>query len=457
VEDSSPNIQLSKREQEVLELVVTGASNKEIAQSLVISVNTVKVHVRNIFEKLNVQSRTEATLVALQEQLVGATDDEGETAAQSDQESITRTFLSDSTVAQPLVAWQQYYLLASLLLSLLVVTVPLIPRNTPRTVPNLPVIYAQPVTPTPLPPPDNTRSTRWRPHSAMPTNRAGLAVVAVEQEIFAMGGVRDNNKATRTVEIYDTIANSWSEGATKPTAATNIAGVTIGEQIYVPGGCTNDGQAEDVFEIYNPTTDSWESGTPLPEPRCGYGLAVVSDTLYLFGGWNGKSFEDTILSYQPQSERWEKLDTRLANSTGFMGTGVIDGIIYLVGGYDGDQEFNTTYAFDPQTNQLTQKSSMQEQRGGLAVVTGGKDLYAIGGGWNHSSTSSEKYNPATDTWTSLETPFSGQWRNLGLATVGTSIYAIGGWNGDEETFMDSVVSYQFIYQLFIPISSQAGD
>jgi hypothetical protein len=57
----------------------------------------------------------------------------------------------------------------------------------------------------------------------------------------------------------------------------------------------------------------------------------------------------------------------------------------------------------------------------------------------------------------IETPFSGQWRNLGLATVGTSIYAVGGWDGDQEAFMDSVVSYQFIYQLFLPISNQAGD
>jgi DNA-binding NarL/FixJ family response regulator len=75
VSEETQTIPLSKREQEVLNLLVTGASNKEIAQQLVISVNTVKVHVRNIFEKMGVQSRTEATRLAIQEKLVSLTDE----------------------------------------------------------------------------------------------------------------------------------------------------------------------------------------------------------------------------------------------------------------------------------------------------------------------------------------------------------------------------------------------
>jgi LuxR family maltose regulon positive regulatory protein len=54
---------LSSREKEILELVRQGLTNPEIAQMLFLSVSTVKVHMRHIFEKLGVRTRTEAAAV----------------------------------------------------------------------------------------------------------------------------------------------------------------------------------------------------------------------------------------------------------------------------------------------------------------------------------------------------------------------------------------------------------
>lgn len=51
---------ISKRELEVLELISTGLSNQEIADKLFVSINTVKTHSSNLFQKLDVSRRTQA-------------------------------------------------------------------------------------------------------------------------------------------------------------------------------------------------------------------------------------------------------------------------------------------------------------------------------------------------------------------------------------------------------------
>jgi DNA-binding NarL/FixJ family response regulator len=52
--------ELSRREQEILELLSKGFRYKEIADQLFLSIDTVRTHIRNIYEKLQVNSRAEA-------------------------------------------------------------------------------------------------------------------------------------------------------------------------------------------------------------------------------------------------------------------------------------------------------------------------------------------------------------------------------------------------------------
>jgi DNA-binding NarL/FixJ family response regulator len=63
---------LTRREIDLLQLLVEGLSNRAIAERLSISENTVKYHMKNIFQKLNVQNRTEAATCAIQLGLVDA-------------------------------------------------------------------------------------------------------------------------------------------------------------------------------------------------------------------------------------------------------------------------------------------------------------------------------------------------------------------------------------------------
>ncbi len=67
---ASSTPKLTERELEVLRLVATGLNNREIAKQLFISENTVKNHVRNILEKLQLHSRMEAVMYAVREKLL---------------------------------------------------------------------------------------------------------------------------------------------------------------------------------------------------------------------------------------------------------------------------------------------------------------------------------------------------------------------------------------------------
>ena len=53
-------LNLSKRELEVLQLMAEGLSNKEIADRLFVSLSTIKTHSNNLFDKMNVERRTQA-------------------------------------------------------------------------------------------------------------------------------------------------------------------------------------------------------------------------------------------------------------------------------------------------------------------------------------------------------------------------------------------------------------
>jgi DNA-binding NarL/FixJ family response regulator len=65
-----PQLHLSPREGQVASLLVDGASNKEIARTLAISVHTAKFHVAAVLEKLGARNRADAVAIVLREGLV---------------------------------------------------------------------------------------------------------------------------------------------------------------------------------------------------------------------------------------------------------------------------------------------------------------------------------------------------------------------------------------------------
>jgi len=441
---------LSERELEVLRQVATGATNQEIARALVISPNTVKVHLRNIFEKLGAQSRTEATMEAVRRGWVPVA---GAVVAPVEASSVTAADVAviPKRARQPIETWQRFYLVVVAILVLAVLFVPgwwqgrsPVPRATAFT------DVGQPESPPVL----RSEVARWAGLAALPQARSRLAVVADDASIYAIGG-ENAVGVSGELQIYDPANNGWLRGPAKPTPVSNVAAVILDGRVYVPGGTTVSGGVTNVLEVYEPAAGAWEARSPLPVPVTGYALAVVKGKMVLFGGWDGAAYRAETYVYDPATDRWSQA-TPMPSARAFAAASALGDVIYVVGGYDGERELNTVESYDPAgegtpAGPWTARSPMSEARGGLGLAPIGSRLYAVGGGWTTPLAFNEQYDSRTGAWSRFETPVAGQWRNLGLAAYNQKLYAIGGWGG---SFLSLNETYQALLRQLLPLGSK---
>jgi len=420
---------LSARQIEVLRSVAKGLSNQEIAQELSISVNTVRVHLRNIFEKSGVQSRTEATMWAIQQGYVKP--ETGSPQLETLEPATTRDH-APLLVAR-LSRWQRFFFVFAVVVAIFIFAVPMIK---PAFNPLQPQIA----------PPDFDNA-RWFVASEMPTARSGLTLAAYNKELYVIGGERTSG-ATGLVEAFNLETATWREAAGKPTPVTDVQGVTIDDRIYLAGGC--DGQREPIasLEIYSPAENMWQTGVDLPEPLCAYAAAVYDSELYLFGGWDGTAYVDSIYVYNPDQDAWRRLKTPYPQQLGYASGTTSGDKIYVAGGYDGQREYADVYVYDPAADAWETAPSLNQPRGGLGLAAVGGNLYAIGGGWRTALDSSEKLIIGREGWEEINTPYQQEWRNFGATSVGSDIFLAGGWRGEH---LNLLVRFQTLFRVFLPI------
>lgn len=436
---------LSEREREILILVTTGATNQQVAQELVISVNTVKVHLRNIFSKIGVESRTEATMWAVQHGLIEVASRPAQEIGQEPGEVPAES----APRPEPISTAKRLFFIASTVLVMALVFLPPLLRVNPQAESAANSVFTDrgsgPGGGAPA------QVSRWSSRAPMPTSRGRLAAAAVGGLIYAIGGDADGG-ITAVVEAFDPAQNVWQIRAAKPTAVSNIGAVAVDGLIYVPGGMLEDGRVTAVMEVYDPTEDTWSPRASLPTPLCAYAVAAVEGRIYVFGGWDGERYLDSVFIYDVRKDVWES-GTPMSMARGFSAAGVIGDRIYVVGGFDGRQELSLCEEYDPTLEwrggpPWRERAPMSLPRGGLAVATVGDGLFALGGGWKNYLAYNERYDYRSNAWFSFETPVTDQWRNLAVAAVDASLYTIGGWSG---RYLNINQEYQALYRIILPM------
>jgi DNA-binding CsgD family transcriptional regulator/N-acetylneuraminic acid mutarotase len=453
--------ELSERELEILRLVATGASNKEIAQKCFISSNTVKVHLRNIFSKIGASSRTEAAMYAVRIGLVEARSDQVvvEKAPLSDNAEGLPISRTDATLEPPAnqataqqVAWTQRWgivIIAVLLLAAIGISLSLGGSPTSQV--------QSPTFPSPTSEPTPTAVPRWEEKKAMPHARSKMAVAAFEDQVYVIGGETAQG-VTGIVERYNPVTNAWTELADKPLPVADASAAVIGGEIYIPGGRLASGEPTDILEVYDPRVDQWTQRTPLPLPISGYALVAFEGRIYLFGGWGGSFYLNNVFTYDPSLDQWQSR-TPMPTKRAYCGAAVAGGRIYVIGGYDGQKALATNEVYlsardDGDDDPWETAAPLPTGRYGMGVSGVADLIYIIGGKDNDDEALPLlEYSPSQGAWANFSSPIPEIWESLGTIPIGPYIYLIGGLIQHNPT--DLNLSYQAIYTIVIPIGSKS--
>jgi DNA-binding CsgD family transcriptional regulator len=478
-----PNLEgseLSERELDILRLVATGASNKEIAQKLFISPNTVKVHLRNIFTKVGVLSRTEAAMYAVHIGLVpGSSPPVGQAVSLSntDSSSNPEQTLSLSPIEQAdrlpvstILSNEQadslpnksskirLWLALGLLLLLLVLTGSGIAwlARTPRVTPTL---AAQPTAQPALVQATPTSPPRWQGLPALRSARSALAAAAYDGMLYAIGGETAQG-VSGLLEAYDPAVQAWTERLSKPLPAADIQAAVLGGKIYIPGGRLADGKLTDALEIYDPLENTWARGPGLPYPVSGYALAAFEGKLYLFGGWDGTQALRTVLEFDPSLATWRER-TPLPTGRAYCAAAAAGGKIYVVGGFDGKSALAVSEAYTPSLDGSSASPwsavpPLPEGRYGMSAAGLADTLLVIGGllsppgaSLAEEAAAAYQFFPSQSAWAAVEPPGAQPWTGLAAVPLEQFVYAFGGKLSGE--FTAQVQAYQAVYTVLIPI------
>ena len=448
---------LSAREMEVSQLLVTGASNAEIARELVISPHTVKVHLRNVFEKLEVNSRTEATLVLLQRGWVSVPGVDAPEPGVAPPPAPPEPDPLPELKPAP-APWQRVFMFGAVLVVLALVTAPIV-MTRPKTSFSLlsdagRTVYGQ-ATPLSLP--------RWAARTPLPEARSRHATVLAGDEVFVLGGENADGLTLDGVTAYDLRVNRWRSVAAMPEALANHGAATLDGEIFVAGGSANNLSDQNEISVrdnlyaLDVESGAWRDAGRLPHPLAGALLTAHAGALYVAGGWDGDRMRDEVWRWTPGSavagreagvpESWQEV-ARLKTPAAFFGGVIVDGELFVVGGYDGQRELADTAALNLETGEWRQLPPMSMPRSGLSAVYDGMAVLALGGGWTRTIDTHERFDAQANQWSNFPSPIQGDWRHLGAVAQDGRVWVVGGWSGG---YLDAHQEYQSAFRALLPV------
>ncbi|MGB1253202.1 MAG: Kelch repeat-containing protein [Candidatus Promineifilaceae bacterium] len=470
---------LSKRERDVWQELASGSSNKDIAEALFISPNTVKVHVRNIRTKLGATSRTEAVTKGIQLNVVEGfrivepvapiepepipkpdpPEPEVSPVAKPDPVQPAPVLANNVDVVSPPIEveavsapvlqsadspkYLSVVLFSMLLIGVVFVGWFIIPEMSGEGLPAMD--QPQPTV--------ELDATGWFEAQSVnvPVSRHTLS--SIGGELYLISGETESGVSAQTLR-YKTTEFVWESRADKPTPVRDAASVVIQGQIYVVGGQLEDGSYTNHLEVYSPLGDLWRSASAMPL-AAGGGVALVSgDLLYYIGGESEAGPLRDVFVYDPSADGWRPLPS-LADARSYAAGGVLANSLVVAGGLNESGELRSCERFD--LNQVVWEpcADMLTPRAGASANAIFNELHVLGGGVTGAVSHGEIYDSDRDEWKLLNMPTldpAENYTHLKTATIETNIYIVGG-ERDGVKQNTSYIYKTLPFQFFVPAAT----
>jgi N-acetylneuraminic acid mutarotase len=262
----------------------------------------------------------------------------------------------------------------------------------------------------------------WTTAAPLPTGRgAHTTTLLPNGDLLVVGGRDTSSTLISTTERYSAATQTWSTVASmgaSPAREGHTATLLSNGKLLVVGGLTAAGNALANAQLFDPQTNTWASAAPMNAARAGHTATLLANgKLLVTGGQMAGGFSLNNAEIYDPASGWSSAGLIGDSRFGHTATLLPDGKVLIVGGQQaaGSPLVNSLLAtaaiYDPTNNTWGVTSSLTVPRrlhtatlltNGSVLVTGGdNNLLPATNTATGAINSSEVFNPATGSWTSV--------------------------------------------------------